>query len=137
MLASARERDPYVIQASIAACHARAASADVTDWHEIVDRYDELLERSPSPVIELNRAIAVGMRDSPDAGLAILDRLGDAGPAGGGLAGYRWLPIAQGDLLRRAGRRADAAARFREALALTGSEVERAELERRLADLET
>ena len=132
MLASARDRDPYVIQAAIAACHARAVSADATGWGEIVALYDELLEFTPSPVVELNRAIAVGMSESPDAGLAILDGL-----AARGLSGYRWLPVAQGDLLRRTGRTADAAARFREALALTTSAAERAELERRLADLDS
>jgi RNA polymerase sigma-70 factor, ECF subfamily len=127
LLKSARGRGPYVLQAAIAACHARAASADETDWDAIVELYDELLEQTPSPVIELNRAIAVGMRDGPSTGLAILDGLK--------LDGYRWLPVAQADLLRRAGRTADAADRFREALALTTSEVERAELERRLAAL--
>lgn len=129
VLKSARGRGPYVLQAEIAACHARAASADATDWAAIIALYDELLAETASPVIELNRAIAVGMRDGPASGLAIMDGLK--------LEGYRWLPVAQGDLLRRAGRNADAADRFREALALTTSEVERAELERRLAALGT
>jgi RNA polymerase sigma-70 factor (ECF subfamily) len=127
VLRSARGRGPYVLQAEIAACHARAAAADDTDWPAIVVLYDELLALTPSPVIELNRAIALGMRDGPATGLAIMDGLK--------LSGYRWLPVAQGDLLRRAGRNADAADRFREALALTTSDVERAELERRLAAL--
>jgi RNA polymerase sigma-70 factor, ECF subfamily len=134
LLASARGRGPYVLQAAIAACHARAQTADATDWVAIVALYDELLAASPSPVIGLNRAIAVGMRDGPVHGLAILDGLARRG--GRGLDGYRWLPVAQGDLLRRAGRTAEAAARFREAISLTTSGAERAELERRLAALE-
>lgn len=128
MLASAHGTGPYVLQAQIAACHARAATAADTDWSAIVFLYDELLDLTPSPVIELNRAIAIGMRDGPDAGLALLDALK--------LDGYRWLPVAQGDLLRRAGRNAAAATRFREALELTTSEPEHAELLRRLAALE-
>ena len=120
---------PYAIQAAIAACHARASSAADTDWNEIVDLYDVLLTRSPSPIIELNRAIAVGMRDGPDAGLALLSGLR--------LDGYRWLPAAQADLLLRAGRTSEAADRLREAIALTTSGLERADLERRLAELES
>jgi RNA polymerase sigma-70 factor (ECF subfamily) len=120
---------PYATQASIAACHASAASASDTDWATIVALYDSLFARSPSAVIALNRAIAVGMRDGPDAGLAILDSLH--------LDGYRWLPAAQGDLLRRAGRTADAAARFREAIALSPDGPERSDMERRLAELES
>jgi RNA polymerase sigma-70 factor, ECF subfamily len=120
---------PYAIQAAIAACHARAATAGDTDWNEIVGLYDVLLSRSPSPVIELNRAIAIGMRDGPDAGLALLSELT--------LDGYRWLPAAKADLLRRAGRTAEAADRFRETIALTTSDLERADLERRLAELES
>jgi RNA polymerase sigma-70 factor (ECF subfamily) len=119
----------YAIQAAIAACHARAASADQTDWHEIVRLYDSLLELSSSPVVELNRAIAIGMRDGPDAGLTLLAALD--------LDGYRWLPAAEGDLLRRAGRIAEAAARFRVAVTLTPDGPERADLERRLAELES
>jgi RNA polymerase sigma-70 factor (ECF subfamily) len=119
----------YAIQAAIAACHARAPSAAETDWGRVVDLYDALLKLSPSPVIELNRAIAIGMRDGPDAGLALLARLD--------LAGYRWLPAAQGDLLRRAGRFGEAADRFREAVKLTPDGQERADLERRLAELES
>jgi RNA polymerase sigma-70 factor (ECF subfamily) len=129
VLASARGREPYALQGRIAAFHARAVTADATDWAQIVGLYDELLALTPSPVIEVNRAIAVGMRDGPLAGLAILDRLR--------VDGYRWLPIAQGDLLRRAGRNEEAADRFRQALTLTTSESERAELARRLAALES
>jgi RNA polymerase sigma-70 factor, ECF subfamily len=119
----------YALQAAIAACHARAGSAAETDWQRIVDLYDSLLRLTPSPVIELNRAIAIGMRDGPEAGLALLAVLR--------LGGYRWLPAAQADLLRRAGRKTEAAARFREAIALTLEGAERDDLERRLAELES
>jgi RNA polymerase sigma-70 factor, ECF subfamily len=119
----------YALQAAIAACHASAASASDTDWAHIVRLYDSLLELSPSPVVELNRAIAIGMRDGPDAGLELLATLD--------LDGYRWLPAAQGDLLRRAGRNAAAAARFRDAIALTPDGPERLDLEQRLAELES
>jgi RNA polymerase sigma-70 factor (ECF subfamily) len=128
-LASASASGPYVLQASIAACHAKARLASATSWPTIVDLYDKLLALTPSPVIELNRAIAIGMRDEPAAGLEILDGLK--------LEGYRWLPAAQGDLLQRAGRTVDAAGRFQEALALTTSGTERTELIRQLALLES
>jgi RNA polymerase sigma-70 factor (ECF subfamily) len=127
MLASARGHGRYVLQASIAACHARASSADVTDWSSIVALYDELLDAEPSPVIQLGRAIAVGMRDGPDVGLALLDGLE--------LEQYRWLPAARADLLLRAGRESEAAAQFREAIELSPIGQERADLERRLAAL--
>jgi RNA polymerase sigma-70 factor (ECF subfamily) len=129
MLASARDRGPYVLQALIAQCHAVAASAESTDWWRIVALYDELLSLTPSPVIALNRAIAVGMRDGPDAGLALLDELGAQ------LAGFRLLPAAQADLLCRAGRIHDAATRYREAIPLAATAEERAQLRRRLAEL--
>jgi RNA polymerase sigma-70 factor (ECF subfamily) len=119
----------YALQAGIAACHARAASSAETDWNAIVELYDVLLAVSPSPVIELNRAIAIGMRDGPDAGLTLLARLQ--------LPGYRWLPAAQGDLLLRAGRTSEAAERFREAIALSPDGQERSDLQRRLAELES
>jgi RNA polymerase sigma-70 factor (ECF subfamily) len=122
------EAGPYAIQAAIAACHARAESAGSTDWAEIVRLYDRLLALSPSPVVELNRAIAIGMRDGPDAGLVLLSGLD--------LAGFRWLPAAQADLLRRAGRVPEAVARYREVIALSPDGPERADLERRLAALE-
>jgi RNA polymerase sigma-70 factor (ECF subfamily) len=119
----------YAIQAAIAACHARAATADRTDWAAIVGLYGRLLAVSPSPVVELARAVAIGMRDGPDDGLALLDSLS--------LPGYRWLPAAKADLLRRAGRTGAAAARMREAIELTPEGAERADLERRLAELES
>jgi RNA polymerase sigma-70 factor (ECF subfamily) len=118
----------YALQAAIAACHARAGVSADTDWTKIVRLYDSLLELSPSPVVELNRAIAIGMRDGPDAGLALLSQLE--------LDGYRWLPAAEGDLLRRAGRNREAAAKFRVVIELTPEGHERADLERRLAELE-
>ena len=126
ILASARERGSYVLQASIAQCHAVAESASSTDWSRIVALYDELLSRSPSPVIELNRAIAIGMRDGPDAGLDLIDDVSAQ------LPGFHLVPAAQADLLRRACRVADAAARYLEAIELAPTVEERAQLQRRL-----
>jgi RNA polymerase sigma-70 factor (ECF subfamily) len=126
ILASARARGPYVLQALIAQCHALARSALSTDWSQIVALYDELLSISPSPVIELNRAIAVGMRDGPDAGLALVDDVSVQ------LPGFHLVPAAQADLLRRAGRVAQAEVRYREAIALAPTVEERAQLQRRL-----
>jgi RNA polymerase sigma-70 factor (ECF subfamily) len=127
--AMSRGRGAYVIQAAIAEVHASARTAESTDWQRIVPLYDELLQISPTPVIELNRAIAVGMRDGPDAGLALIDQLA------GRLDGFRLLPAARADLLQRAGRFEDAAASYRDALELTRGELEREQLEARLADL--
>jgi RNA polymerase sigma-70 factor, ECF subfamily len=126
-LRAARRRGPYVLQASIAECHATAQSAAVTRWHRIVALYDELLAAAPSPVVELNRAIAVGMRDGPDAGLALLDAVAPR------LGTYRLLPAAQADLLARAGRAGEAARCYRAALELTDSPAEQAALRRRLS----
>jgi RNA polymerase sigma-70 factor (ECF subfamily) len=126
-LRAARRRGPYVLQASIAECHATAQSVAVISWDRIVTLYDELLATAPSPVVELNRAIAVGMRDGPDAGLALLDALAPR------LGTYRLLPAAKADLLARAGRLGEAACHYRAALALTVSAAERAEFQRRLA----
>ncbi|MEP7019411.1 MAG: sigma-70 family RNA polymerase sigma factor [Pseudonocardiales bacterium] len=128
-LRTTRGRGPYVLQALIAQCHAVAASAAATDWHRIVGLYDELAQHANSPIVLLNRAIAVGMRDGPDAGLALLDALAPT------LTGFRLLPAAQADLLLRGGRTQQAAARYREALALTESPAERAQLQRRLHSL--
>ncbi len=119
----------YALQAAVAACHASAATAADTDWNRIVGLYDQLLQLAASPVVELNRAIAVGMRDGPDAGLALLPTRG--------LDGYRWLPAAEADLLRRAGRIPEAAERLRETIALTPEGPERTDLVRRLAELES
>jgi RNA polymerase sigma-70 factor, ECF subfamily len=129
MLASARHRGPYVLQASIAQCHAMAPSAAATDWSRVVDLYDELVACAPSPVISLNRAIAVGMLDGPDAGLALLDDVAAQ------LPGFHLMPAAQADLLRRAGRTHDAVARYQEAIPLAPTAEERAQLQRRLDSL--
>jgi RNA polymerase sigma-70 factor, ECF subfamily len=120
---------PYQIQAAIAACHARAASADRTDWAEIAELYGALARITPTPVVELNRAVAIGMADGPEAGLALVDALDRSGA----LAGYHLLPATRADLLRRLGRAADAASAYRDALALATTDAERRYLERRLA----
>lgn len=122
----------YAVQASIAALHARAARPQETDWAQIAKLYGLLLLRKPSPVIELNRAAAVAMAEGPARGLQLIDELQCAGK----LAGYHLLPAARADLLRRDGRTAEAAAAYREALALVTNEPERKYLQRRLAELE-
>ncbi|MEV0097391.1 RNA polymerase sigma factor [Streptomyces sp. NPDC050738] len=116
---------PYAIQAAIAACHARAASWEETDWVRIAALYAML---PPSPVVELNRAVAVAMAHGPEAGLRIVDALVDE-PA---LAGYHLLPSVRGDLLEKLGRTAEARAEFERAAALTRNEAERALLMRRV-----
>lgn len=123
---------PYRLQAEIQREHARAAHADDTDWPAIVRRYDALLEITPSPVVELNRAVAVGLAGDPRAGLDELDRLA----ASGALDRYHLLPAAQADLLRRLGRTDAAAERLRQSIALAPTEPERRFLERRLAELD-
>ena len=122
---------PYAIQAAIAAVHAEAPNAAATDWDEIVGLYDVLMEMSPSPVVELNRAVAIAMRDGPAAGLAIIDAL----LARGELKDYRLAHAAHAELCRRLGRTADARASFERALKLTKQEPERRFLERRLEEL--
>jgi RNA polymerase sigma-70 factor, ECF subfamily len=121
---------PYALQAAIAAVHDEAAGVATTDWPQVVALYDVLARVSPSPVVELNRAVAVAMRDGPEAGLAALDAL-DAGA----LRGYHPLPAARADLLRRLGQTGEAAEEYRAALELVGNERERAFLRRRLAGL--
>jgi len=123
---------PYVLQAAIAGQHAYAPRAADTDWPRIVALYDRLREVSPSPVVELNRAVAVAMADGPQAGLALLEDL----RAGGGLERYHLLESARADLLRRLGRPAEAAAAYRRALELVTNPVERSFLEARLAEVE-
>ena len=123
---------PYQLQAAIAACHASAARAADTDWPTIARVYGQLARLTPSPVVELKRAVAVGMAHGPTAGLALLDSLAD----GGALDGYHLLPAARADLLRRLGRPADAARAYREALALVSTGAERRFLDRRLAEAE-
>ena len=120
----------YQVQAAIAACHATAATAADTDWTEIALLYGRLEQLVPSPVVALNRAVAVGMADGPLAGLALVDELAEAGV----LAGYHLLPATRADLLRRADRPAEAAAAYREALELAGNDAERRYLSRRLAE---
>jgi predicted RNA polymerase sigma factor len=122
---------PYVLQAAIAACHARAPSWEATDWPRIVAHYRALLELTPSPVVELNLAVAIGLAQGPAAGLAALDRIGD--PA---LRGYHLLPAARAEFLRRLGRAPEAAAEYRRALRLADNPREQAFLAARLAACE-
>jgi RNA polymerase sigma-70 factor (ECF subfamily) len=114
----------FALQAAIAALHAQAPSYAETDWTQIITLYEELQRVWPSPVVALNRAIAVSMVDGPEAGLAELDRID--------LPAYRYLPAARADLLRRLGRADEAAAAYQEALELTDNDAERAFLRRRL-----
>jgi len=114
-------RGPYALQAALAACHARARQAEQTDWAQIVALYDALAQVAPSPVVELNRAVAVGMAFGPEAGLEIIDALG-ADPA---LANYHWLPSVRGDLLARLGRPDEARAEFERAAGMTRNARER------------
>jgi predicted RNA polymerase sigma factor len=121
----------YQLQAAIAACHARAASWDATDWAEIVTHYRALAEVSPSPVVELNRAVAIGFAHGPAAGLVALDGV-DPAP----LRGYHLLPAARADFLRRLGRWTEAAAEYRRALELTDNAREQTFYAARLAACE-
>jgi RNA polymerase sigma-70 factor, ECF subfamily len=120
---------PYQLQAAIAACHATARTAADTDWCEIAARYAELMRINPSPVVELNRAVAVAMCEGPEAGLALVDALDQRGV----LAGYHLLPATRADLLRRLGRFDAAAAEYERAVALTSAEADRRYFSRRLA----
>src|SRR4051812_7699831 len=120
---------PYALQAAIAACHARARTVEETDWLRIAALYEALAELSPSPVVELNRAVAVSRGYGPAAGLAIVDALGDVAA----LRGYHLLPSVRGDLLEQLGRLAEAGEAFRAAAALTRNERERAVLLARAA----
>ena len=122
---------PYTLQAAIAARHADAPDATATNWTRIVGLYDLMLRMAPSPVVELNRAVAVAMRDGPKAGLALIDGILE----GGDLADYHLAHAARADLCRRLGRTADARSSYGRALALTRQEPERRFLERRLAEL--
>ncbi len=121
---------PYALQAAIAACHARAAVADETDWPRIAALYDALAQLAPSPVVELNRAVAVGMAFGPAAGLELVDALVDE-PT---LKSYHLLPAVRGDLLRKLGRSEEARAEFERAAALTENGQERELLQRRAAE---
>jgi RNA polymerase sigma-70 factor (ECF subfamily) len=122
----------YQVQAAIAALHDAAAQAGDTDWRQIAALYGRLAGLAPSPVVELNRAVAIAMADGPEAGLTLLDALA----ADERLATYPYLQSARADLLRRLDRRAAAADAYRAALALTANDVERAFLTRRLAEVE-
>jgi RNA polymerase sigma-70 factor (ECF subfamily) len=127
-----RRFGPYSLQAAIAAVHAEAASTAATDWPQIVGLYDVLLRVDPSPVVALNRAVAVAMRDGPGAGLALIDPL----LAHGALDDYRLAHAARADLLRRLGRAEEARGAYERALALTRQDPERRFLQRRLAELD-
>jgi len=120
-----------MIQAAISATHAEATEWAATDWNQIVGLYDVLLKLEPSPVIELNRAVAVAMRDGPEAGLDLVDAL----LAGGALEDYRLAHAARADLCRRLGRVDEARTAYESALALTHQAPERRFFERRLAEL--
>jgi RNA polymerase sigma-70 factor, ECF subfamily len=128
---ASRRFGPYTLQAAIAGVHALAPSADATDWTQIVGLYDVLLLADPSPIIELNRAAAVAMRDGPAAGLGLVDTI----LARGELTDYHLAHAARGDLLRRLGMADEATASYERALALARQEPERRFLERRLAEL--
>jgi RNA polymerase sigma-70 factor, ECF subfamily len=128
---ASRRIGPYAIQAAIAAVHANAATADATDWDEIVALYDVLLRADPSPVIELNRAVAVAMRDGPAAGLTQIDAILSRGD----LQDYHLAHAARADLCRRLGHTVEARAAYQRAIELARQAPERRFLERRLAEL--
>jgi RNA polymerase sigma-70 factor, ECF subfamily len=126
-----RQFGPFTLQAAIAAIHAEAASAETTDWAEIVGLYDALLRADPSPVVELNRAAAVAMRDGPAAGLTLIDGI----LARGDLQDYQLAHAARAELCRRLGQTSDSVASYRRALSLTLQEPQRRFIEKRLSEL--
>ena len=126
-----RPPGPYALQAAIAAVHAQAPTAAATDWTEISALYGVLARVHPSPVVELNRAVAVAMSGEIERGLEVVDEIDDRGE----LAEYHLLPVARAELLRRLGRRAEAAESYRRALELVGNEPERRHLEKRLREV--
>ena len=128
---SSRRIGPYTLQAAIAAAHAQATRPAATDWARIVGLYDVLVQADPSPVVELNRAVAVAMRDGPEAGLALIEAI----LARGDLVNYHLAHAARADLCRRLGRTADARASYERALSLAQQEPERRFLTRRLSEL--
>jgi len=128
---ASRRFGPYTVQAAIAAVHGQSPSAGATDWPEILGLYTLLVRIAPSPVVELNRAVAVAMCDGPEAGLAIIDRIIGEEP----LAGYHLAHSARADLCRRMGRRIEAQESYRRALSLARQEPERRFLERRLREV--
>jgi len=121
----------YTLQAAIAAVHAASSSVETTDWAQIVRLYDMLLERYPSPVVELNRGIAVAMRDGPETGLILVDALLDRGE----LADYHPAHAVRADLNRRLGRTSEAVSSYRRALALSRQEPERRYLRKQVAEI--
>jgi RNA polymerase sigma-70 factor (ECF subfamily) len=125
-----RQFGPYTLQAAIAAIHAEAVTAVETDWSEIVGLYDVLLRADPSPVIELNRAAAVAMRDGPESGIELIDSI----LARGELTEYPLTHSARAELCRKAGRTAEAVESYQRALSLSRQEPQRRFLERRLAE---
>ncbi len=129
---ASRRFGPYTLQAAIAAVHAEAPSATATDWAQIVALYDLLMRAAPSPIVALNRAVAVAMRDGPAAGLALVDAI----IARGELTDYHLIHATRADFCRRLGRAADARISYERALALTKQEPERRFLEQRLAELQ-
>ena len=129
---ASRRFGPYAIQAAIAAVHAQARTPAATDWDRIVGYYDLLMRMDPAPIVELNRAVAVAMRDGPEAGLAQIDAL----LARGELSDYRLAHAARADLCRRLGRTEQARAAYEQALALSRQEAEQRFLRRRLAELD-
>jgi RNA polymerase sigma-70 factor, ECF subfamily len=130
---SSPEAGPYALQAAISAVHAGARSAAATDWPQIVALYGVLMRLEPSPVVELNRAVAVAMRDGPETGLELIDAILGRGE----LSDYRLAHAARADLCRRLGKTAEARVSYERALALTRQEPERRFIERRLAELRT
>ena len=128
---ASRRFGPYTIQSAISAIHSDAASAQATDWDEIVGLYEVLLRIDPTPIVELNRAVAVAMRDGPAAGLTLIEAI----LVRGDLADYHLAHAARADLCRRLGNADEARASYKRALALARQEPERRFLERRLAEL--
>lgn len=126
-----RRFGPYTIQAAIAAVHAEAESAAMTDWRQIVALYDQLARIQPSPVVYLNRAVAIAMRDGPEAGLRHIDAVLEHGE----LANYYLAHSARADMYRRLGRTAEARSSYEKALALTQQEPERQFLQERIRQL--
>jgi RNA polymerase sigma-70 factor (ECF subfamily) len=128
---NSRRFGPYTLQAAIAAVHAEAESVAATDWRQIVEIYDQLVRIQPSPVVHLNRAVAIAMRDGPEAGLAHIDAVLEHGE----LANYYLAHSARADMCRRLGRADEARSSYEKALALTQQEPERQFLEERIRQL--
>jgi RNA polymerase sigma-70 factor (ECF subfamily) len=132
---NSRRFGSYTLQAAIAAVHAEAESVAATDWRQIVALYDQLARIQPSPVVQLNRAVAIAMRDGPEAGLAHIDAVLEPSGKQGELANYYLAHSARADMCRRLGRTAEARASYEKALALTQQEPERQFLQERIRQL--